>query len=200
MPGSSPAESSSASSPWNLPNAITAVRILLVPVFLWLLLTHSDKHDPLRWWALVVFLVTISTDSLDGAIARRRGLITNLGKILDPIADKALLGGALIGLSILDEVPWWITVVILVRELGITVYRFAVIRKKVIAASGGGKLKTVLQSVAVAFFISPFDLYLGAWLLWFEWALLWAALAITLWSGISYVIAAYRHREDPAVQ
>ena len=134
----------------NLPNSITAVRILLVPVFVWLLVNSSTSiHSTNRWVALGVFVVAISTDGLDGYLARRRGMVTNLGKILDPIADKALIGGALVTLSVLGAVDWWLTGLLLVRELGITFYRFAVIRKRIVAASGGGKLKTVLQAITV---------------------------------------------------
>jgi CDP-diacylglycerol--glycerol-3-phosphate 3-phosphatidyltransferase len=182
-------------SPWNLPNAITAVRILLVPVFVYVLFAHPDKADFGRWLAVLVFVVTISTDGLDGAIARKRGLVTNVGKILDPIADKALIGGALVALSVLDEVYWWVTVTILVREVGITVYRFAVIRRKIVSASGGGKLKTILQSIAVGFLLSPFDYYFGTGMFIFEQILLYAAYAITMFTGAQYLIASSKARD-----
>ena len=142
-------------SPWNLPNALTVLRILLVPVFGWLLLTEGGEDLTLRWWALVVFLVAIATDWVDGHLARRQGLITDFGKLMDPIADKALVGTALIGLSVLGLLPWWVTVVILVREIGITLMRFVVIRRGVIPASRGGKLKTVLQAVGIAVVLAP---------------------------------------------
>jgi len=181
-------------SPWNLPNAITAARILLVPVFIYFLFAHPDKADIGRWWAVLLFVVTISTDGLDGAIARKRGLVTNVGKILDPIADKALIGGALVSLSILNEVYWWVTITILVREIGITVYRFAVIRRKIVSASGGGKLKTILQSIAVGFLLSPFDYYLGSGMFVFEQVLLYAAYLLTMYSGAQYLISASKAR------
>lgn len=137
---------------------------------------------------MTAFVVSIATDGVDGAIARRRGLITDLGKILDPIADKALIGGAFISLSILNLVPWWITAAIMLREVGITVYRLVVVRRRVLAASTGGKVKTVLQAVAVGFYISP----LAA--LWapveiIQAVVLYLALGSTVLSGIQYVFA-----------
>jgi CDP-diacylglycerol--glycerol-3-phosphate 3-phosphatidyltransferase len=177
-------------SPWNLANAITTLRILLVPLFIWFLFESPDKGAWQRWVALALFILAISTDGVDGAIARRKGLVTNLGKILDPIADKALIGGALVALSILGELPWWATVAILVRELGITAYRFIVIRKRVVAASGGGKLKTILQSITVGLFLSPFDVLLGDWVFWVEDWLLLTTVALTLYTGAQYLWAA----------
>ena len=173
----------------NVPNAITSARILLVPVFIWLLLVNPDKHDLTRWWVVAIFVLAMSTDGLDGAIARRKGLITNLGKILDPIADKALIGGGLVILSYLGELNWWATALILVRELGITVYRLIVVKKRVIAASSGGKVKTVLQSVMLGLLLSPFDYYLP-WLVGVELVLVWATVAVTLYTGGQYVVAA----------
>jgi CDP-diacylglycerol--glycerol-3-phosphate 3-phosphatidyltransferase len=182
-------------SPWNLPNAITSVRILLVPVFLTALFTFPEKADFNRWWAVALFVVTISTDGLDGAIARKRGLVTNLGKILDPIADKALIGGALVALSILNEVYWWVTIAILIREIGITIFRFAVIRRRIISASGGGKLKTVMQSIAGGFLLSPLDYYFGGWMYVLIQILLYVAFVLTMISGAQYLIAAWRSRD-----
>jgi len=181
---------SSTNSPWNLPNAITSVRILMVPYFIWLLMQPVGEFYLVRWAATFVFVLGISTDSLDGAIARKRGLITNLGKILDPIADKALIGGALVALSIINEVAWWATITILVRELGITAYRFIVIRKRVVGASGGGKLKTVLQSVAVGLIMSPIASYLPNWFIWVEQLLLTVTIGVTIYTGWQYLIAA----------
>lgn len=181
-----------STNPWNLPNAITAARILLVPYFIWLLFQPVGQFEAMRWFATFIFVLGISTDGIDGAIARRRGLITNLGKILDPIADKALIGGALVSLSILGEVPWWATVAILVRELGITAYRFIVIRKRVIAASGGGKFKTVSQSIVVGLVMSPFDSLLPSWFAIIELGLLSFVVATTLYTGLQYMLAAWR--------
>lgn len=167
------------------------LRILLVPVVIALMFAAPETNSWQRWMAVTAFVVSIATDGVDGAIARRRGLITDLGKILDPIADKALIGGAFISLSILNLVPWWVTVAIMVREVGITVYRLIVVRRRVLAASTGGKVKTVLQAVAVGFYISP----LAA--LWSPVAIiqavvLYVALASTVVSGIQYVFAEVR--------
>lgn len=172
----------------NLPNLITLVRIAFVPLFIWLLFIAPEKHSVERWLAVVFFVLAIATDGVDGAIARRKNLVTNLGKLLDPIADKALLGGALVSLSLLGELAWWITAVILVRELGITAYRLVVAKRRVIAAAGGGKLKTILQSVAVGFMLSPLDVYLP-WLTQVEMVLIYAALIITLTSGLQFISA-----------
>jgi len=167
------------------PNLITSARLALVPVVLYLLLEFwSDSW--LRFVAMLILIVAASTDGLDGAIARRRGLVTNLGKILDPIADKALLSGSLIVLSILGAVPWVATAIILVRELGITVYRLAVIKKKVIPASSGGKFKTVMQIVAVCLVIAPFG-FLGDWYLFLTQVVLWFTVALTVWTGVQYL-------------
>src|SRR5829696_4752638 len=136
----------------NVANALTLLRLLLVPVFGWALL-REDGQDTV--WRLVAF--ASYTDRLDGDLARRRGLVTEVGKLADPIADKALTGTALVGLSVLDLLPWWVTLVILVREVGITLLRFWVIRHGVIAASRGGKAKTVVQSVAIGLYLLPLD-------------------------------------------
>jgi len=122
----------------NLPNSITLLRILLVPVFITLLFVSPEKSSLERWLVVAIFVLAISTDGIDGAIARKRNLVTNLGKLLDPIADKALIGGALVALSILGELSWYITAAILIREVGITVYRLIVAKRRVLAASGGG--------------------------------------------------------------
>jgi CDP-diacylglycerol--glycerol-3-phosphate 3-phosphatidyltransferase len=131
---------------------------------------------------MVILIIAASTDGLDGSIARKRGLITNLGKILDPIADKALLSGTLIVLSILGAVSWFATVLILIRELGITIYRLIVVRRRVIPADGWGKFKTVMQIVSVCLVIAPFG-FLGDWYYWLTTIVLWFTVAITLWSG-----------------
>ncbi|MDO5626682.1 MAG: CDP-diacylglycerol--glycerol-3-phosphate 3-phosphatidyltransferase [Mobilicoccus sp.] len=175
-------------SNWNIPNALTVLRILMVPLFLWLLLRSGGADVSDRWWALLVFVVAMITDSIDGEIARRRNLITDFGKIADPIADKALTGAAFIGLSLIGVLWWWVTIVVLVRELGITLLRFVVIRYGVMPASKGGKLKTILQAVALAGLIAP----LGG--LWFyaASAVMGAAVVVTVVSGIDYVLAARR--------
>ena len=167
------------------PNLITTARIALVPVVLWLILGFWES-DLGRVIALVLLVLAASTDGIDGAIARKRNLVTNLGKLLDPIADKALLSGSLIALSIIGQVQWWITIAILLRELGITVYRLVVAKRKVIAASSGGKFKTVLQIIAISLAIAPFD-FLGSWYQTFVYLVLVFTVVITWYTGISYL-------------
>lgn len=179
-------------SNWNLPNLITVVRILLAPLFIWMLLFDAGQDGALRWWAAALFIVAIATDGIDGAIARRQNLVTDLGKILDPIADKVLTGGALVCLSILGELWWWVTIVILVREVGITVFRFAMLKDRVIPASRGGKLKTILQSVAISLALVPLWLVLGDWIYWVNWTAMALALIVTVVTGIDYLVAARR--------
>lgn len=191
-PDSAAVPVSPRSSPWNLPNGLTVLRILMVPLFLWLLLTRSGESDVHRWWAAVVFAVASLTDWLDGDLARRRGLVTNFGKIADPIADKALMGSALIGLSVLGELPWWVTVVILVRELGITALRFFVIRRAVMAASKGGKLKTLLQAIGLLVLITPLTGLVSTLGLW----IMYAAVVVTVVTGVDYVVQALRLRRS----
>ncbi|MGR0220486.1 CDP-diacylglycerol--glycerol-3-phosphate 3-phosphatidyltransferase [Agromyces sp. ZXT2-6] len=181
------------SANWNLPNAITVVRIVMAPVFFWLLLADAGADGPMRWWAAVIFVVAISTDWVDGWLARRNGLVTDLGKILDPIADKLLTSGALVCLSILGELPWWVTIVIVVREVGITVWRFVELgRGTVVPASSGGKLKTLTQAIAISLFLTPLWTLVGDWIIWVNWAFMVLALVLTVWSGLLYVRDAFR--------
>ncbi len=178
----------------NVPNIITIVRILMAPLFFWMLLADAGTHSPLRWAAAAVFVVGIATDSIDGHIARRRNLVTDFGKLMDPIADKLLTGGALVCLALLDELAWWVVAVILVREIGITLYRVAMLRDRVIPASRGGKLKTVLQSVAISFFLVPLWTVVGDWIHWVNGVLMAAAVAATLLSGLDYLLKARQGR------
>jgi CDP-diacylglycerol--glycerol-3-phosphate 3-phosphatidyltransferase len=174
-----------APSVLNVANGLTMLRLGLVPVFV-VLLTH---HGPgWRITAFVAFGVASLTDLLDGELARRRGLITDFGKIADPIADKALTGSALVTLSLLGEVAWWATAVILFRELAVTGLRFWVIRRGVIAASRGGKAKTILQLVAISLYILPGP---PGWL---RLVLMDAAVALTLVTGVDYAMRAMRLR------
>ncbi len=186
----------SAKSIFNLPNIITMARILFVPLFIWTLVEFNNPESPLRWISVLTFIIIMSSDGVDGAIARKRGLITNLGKLLDPIADKALLGGALVTLSVLGEVSWWVTAIIMLRELGITAYRFVVIRKEVVAASSGGKLKTIFQGIMVGFVVSPLTAWFGDWYLIFESALVFVATLLTVTTGVQYMYAAARARRN----
>lgn len=182
-------------SAWNIPNALTVLRLVLVPVFLWLLFVEGGESPSMRVWAAAVFALATATDWLDGDIARRQGLVTDFGKIADPIADKALMGAALIGLSSLGELPWWVTVVILVREVGITLMRFVVIRYGVMAAGRGGKLKTLLQALGLLLLILPLTGLLHSLGLW----VMYAAVVVTVVTGLDYVVKAWRlYREATA--
>lgn len=184
----SSAGSSGRSANWNLPNAITIVRILMAPLVFWLLLADAGADGPMRWWSAVLFIIAISTDWVDGWLARSRGLVTDLGKILDPIADKLLTSGALVCLSILGELPWWVTAIIVVREVGITVWRFMELRRgNVVPASSGGKLKTLVQSVAISLALAPLWTIFGEWVHWVNGVLMTAAVILTIWSGLLYV-------------
>ncbi|WP_400993356.1 CDP-diacylglycerol--glycerol-3-phosphate 3-phosphatidyltransferase [Agromyces sp. GXQ0307] len=181
------------SSNWNLPNAITIVRIVMAPIFFWLLLADGGADGPMRWWAAVIFIVAISTDWVDGHLARSRGLVTDLGKILDPIADKLLTSGALVCLSILGELWWWVTILIVVREVGITIWRLVELRRgTVVPASSGGKAKTFAQAIAISLFLTPLWTFLGDWIYWVNWAAMTVALVLTVWSGVLYVRDAIR--------
>ena len=196
----SPGVAGAAPSVWNVPNGLTALRILLVPVLGWLLLSHGGDRVGLRVWAFVVFFVAIMTDRADGKIARRRNLVTDFGKIMDPIADKALTGMAFIGLSLIGELWWWVTVVVLFREVLVTALRFWVIRRGVIAASQGGKIKTTLQALALMGLILPFRQLSGGWhpiglaLWWAAVVVMAAAVVVTVVTGIDYVRRAQRLR------
>jgi CDP-diacylglycerol--glycerol-3-phosphate 3-phosphatidyltransferase len=176
-------------TPWNVPNALTAFRIVLVPVFAWMLLAHPDEAG-WRVMTAVVFTVAILTDTLDGYLARKHNIITKFGKLADPIADKALTGMAFIGLSIIGELWWWVTIAILVREWGITVMRFVILRYGVMAAGRGGKLKTVLQSVAVILYLLP----LPDWAQPVAWSVMALAFVVTIVTGLDYIREAVQLR------
>jgi CDP-diacylglycerol---glycerol-3-phosphate 3-phosphatidyltransferase len=183
-------------SPWNLPNALTAFRIVLVPLFAWMLLAHPAEPG---WRVLTagVFSVAILTDSLDGYLARRNNLVTRFGKLADPIADKALTGTALICLSVIGELWWWVTIVILVREWGITVMRFAMLRYGVMAAGRGGKIKTVFQAVAIILYLLPLAA-VASWAPIVAMIVMGIALVLTVVSGLDYVREAVRLRQQGA--
>lgn len=174
---------------WNIANIITMIRIAMVPFFVAALLVE----DSVAWRiaALVIFLVASLTDKLDGHLARSRGLITDLGKILDPIADKVLTGAALVVLSLLGELPWWVTIVILGREAAITLMRFIVIRYVVLPASRGGKIKTVTQIAAISAWLLPLSILPGAVTI-IAWILMIAAVVVTVYTGLDYMVQGLR--------
>jgi CDP-diacylglycerol--glycerol-3-phosphate 3-phosphatidyltransferase len=176
----------------NVANIITVVRILMAPAFIWMLLADAGDDGLLRWLAAGLFILAIVTDSVDGLLARRQNLVTDFGKILDPIADKVLTGGALVALSLLGELPWAVTVIILVRELGITAFRFAVLRSRVIPASRGGKIKTIVQAVAISFALVPLPSLLGGWMDGVNAVLMTAAVVATVVTGLDYLYRAWR--------
>jgi CDP-diacylglycerol--glycerol-3-phosphate 3-phosphatidyltransferase len=182
-------------SVWNLANGLTVLRLVLVPFFA-LALLHGDHHS--TGWHLVacaIFVVASLTDRIDGDLARKRGLVTEFGKLADPIADKALIGTALVGLSVLGSLSWWVTVLILIREVGVTLLRFWVIRHGVMPASRGGKVKTTVQAVAIGLLVLPLA---GGWLTAAE-VVMWVAVVLTLVTGIDYVFRAVSLRRASRV-
>ena len=190
-------------SNWNVPNALTTLRILMVPFFGWALLVDDGESTGWRWVAYALFLVAMITDKIDGDLARKHDLVTDFGKIADPIADKALTGMAFVGLSIIGELWWWVTIVVLVREWGITLMRVWLIRTGVVMPAGrGGKLKTVAQTLALALLIAPVLLFTGFWapLGEFVWgvgvAAMGVAVVLTVATGVDYVIDTVRARRE----
>jgi CDP-diacylglycerol--glycerol-3-phosphate 3-phosphatidyltransferase len=182
-------------SNWNAPNIITVARMFFAPAFIWLLLISTDQaSDVTRWVAAGLFVVGMATDGIDGFIARRYNLVTDLGKILDPIADKVLTGGALIALSILGELPWWVTVVILIREVGVTVFRMVVISDQVIPASRGGKIKTVMQFLAITAALMPLSALWGQPMDIVNTVLMTLVVIITLATGVDYLVDGVRQQ------
>lgn len=178
----------------NLANIITVVRMLMAPVFVVLLLLDAGQGGYLRYIAAVLFILASTTDGVDGFLARRRNLVTDAGKLLDPIADKLLTGSALVSLSILGELPWWVTAIILAREVGITVLRFVALRDHVIAASILGKIKTWVQIVAISAALIPLWMFLGEWVHIANTVLMTLAVIITLVSGAEYLWQAWKGR------
>ena len=179
-------------SAWNIANALTILRIALVPVFGWLLLHDGGHSTRYRLLAAGVFVVATATDRIDGDIARAKGLVTDFGTVSDPIADKALMGMALVGLSIIDLLPWWVTAVVVAREVGVTALRFVVIRHGVMPASRGGKVKTALQALAILLYVLP----LPPSGFWYTFATLAMVLAVvvTVATGADYVLRAHTLR------
>lgn len=198
-----PAAETQKPSNLNIPNALTVLRIAGVPVFGYLLLTQGGEDVSLRVWAFVAFCLLMITDRIDGDIARAKGLVTNFGKLADPIADKALTGMAFVGLAIIlsDLYPWfwWVTIVLLVREWGITVMRFVIKKYGVMPASQGGRIKTTLQSVAIGGYVLPFELWdntVSHVLRWGTHLTMGVAVAFTLVTAVQYVRDAVHLRRD----
>ena len=181
---------------WNIANAVTAARVALVPIFGVVLVADGGGHQSLRLAAFGIFALAALSDRLDGYLARSQHLVTDVGKIADPIADKLLMGTALVCLSVLRELPWWVTGVILVREIGITVLRLAMLHRRVIAPSRGGKVKTVVQAVAIGLFILPLHDWTA--LRFVAWGVMWIALALTVVTGFDYLRRAAAMQPTPA--
>lgn len=171
----------------NIANLITVARIVLAPLFVWLVVLDDGQHGLLRLVAGAIFVLAIATDGVDGAIARKRNLVTNSGILLDPIADKVLIIGALGALWWVGELPLWVMLVIVTRELGITVFRFIALRDRVIPASRGGKLKTIIQAIALSSWLVPSWVLLGSWVFVLNWVLMVLAIILTLWTGAWYL-------------
>jgi CDP-diacylglycerol--glycerol-3-phosphate 3-phosphatidyltransferase len=195
-----------ASGNWNLPNVLTGLRIVIVPFFGVALL--QDGGDSILWRtvAAVLFAAAMITDKIDGDIARARGLVTNFGKIADPIADKALTGMAFVGLSIVGDVWWWVTIVVLLREWSVTLLRLSILRRVVVAAAQSGKVKTVLQAVALTGLSLPLrqvhaPLHGAGVVLFYAYqVLLGVAVAMTMWSGYEFFRDVWRQRHVVATR
>lgn len=179
----------SGSNIWNLPNELTMARLVLVIPFAILLFGYGN--DPVwRYVAAVIFVIAAITDFLDGALARKRNIVTSFGKIADPLADKALTGVALIGLSYLGELAWWVTIVILAREIGVTLLRFWVLRHGVISASRGGKAKTVALLIAIFLYLMPLTGFMST----VRMVVMAIALVLAIVTGIDYLVRAVNLR------
>lgn len=181
----SPAPEERASVPvplWNIANILTMIRCVMVPVFV--VVAALYQHSvPGRFVICGIFVIAMVTDFLDGHLARSRGLITDFGKIMDPIADKGMTGAAFVMLSVWDYVPWWMTILILLREFGITIMRFTILKHGALPANFSGKAKTMMQSIAIAFCLLPFELWWGP-ARWIGLALVTIAFILTIWSGL----------------
>ncbi|MCL2735528.1 MAG: CDP-diacylglycerol--glycerol-3-phosphate 3-phosphatidyltransferase [Propionibacteriaceae bacterium] len=191
----------------NVPNALTVLRLIMVPLFAWMFLAHP--HDVVwRWASMGVFVLALLTDLADGKIARKYDLVTNFGKLWDPIADKAITGMAMICLSIMGELWWWVTILILIREWGITVMRFLIVKYGVQAADRLGKMKTLTQTIALVGLIAPFAAYIAdastpaPWywacvvLHWVAVIAMGVAFVLTMVSGVNYCLGARKLRQD----
>ena len=196
------AEVEAKPSNWNVPNVLTTLRIVSVPFFAWALLVDGGESITWRCVAFVIFVVAMITDKIDGDLARKHNLITDFGKIADPIADKAVTGMAFIGLSIVGDIWWWVTILVLLREWSVTLLRLSVLKKVVIAAKDLGKLKTTFQAIALATLCLPLrDADLPSWLelpgeviFYLAQACLAIAVALTLWSGWEFYRDVWKQR------
>jgi len=176
--------------PFITPNTLTLTRILLIPTGVYTLFYDGGDNSTFQLISYAIFFTLGMTDIVDGRWARHSNRITPLGTFLDPVADKALIGAAMISLSILDRFPWWITILILTRDIGITLFRLLVIKNGVIPASKGGKIKTLTQNFGVGFFILP----LPAWLDWFKYGFISVAIILTITSAYDYLRSWYTKR------
>lgn len=167
---------------WNIANILTMIRCVMVPVFVVLAALYPESVGG-RLLITAVFLLAMITDFMDGYLARSRNLVTDFGKIVDPIADKAITGAAFVMLSVWEYVPWWMTVLILLREFGITVMRFTILKYGALPANMAGKAKTWAQSIAITFCLLPFELWWGG-ARWIGIALVLIAVVLTVWSGL----------------
>jgi CDP-diacylglycerol--glycerol-3-phosphate 3-phosphatidyltransferase len=189
-------------SNWNVPNVLTTVRIASVPFFAWALLVDGGDSITWRCVSFVIFVVAMITDKIDGDLARKHNLVTNFGKIADPIADKALTGMAFIGLSIVGDIWWWVTIIVLVREWSVTLLRLSILQKVVIAAADLGKIKTTFQAIALATLCLPLrDPDLSSWLevpgnviFYLAQVCLAIAVALTMWSGYEFFRDVWKQR------
>ncbi len=194
----------SQGSNWNVPNALTALRIAMVPVFGWVLLHDGGDGQGWRWLAYGLFVVAMITDKVDGDIARRHNLVTNFGKIADPIADKAITGMAFVGLSIIGALWWWVTVLVLVREWSVTIARLSIARQVVMAARQSGKVKTMAQALALGGLVAPFKDLAGHWdvpgdvVWWIAAILMGIAVVLTVTSGLEFARDVARQRRAVA--
>ncbi len=170
------------------PNAVTVARFLGVPIGAYALFKNGGEDPTWQVVSWCIFFVLVLTDIWDGNLARSRNTITELGKFLDPLADKVMIGTAMISLSILHRMPWWITIIILAREIGITIFRLAVIKRGVIAANKGGKVKATFQNFGVGFYILP----LSENLYWFRDGFMYIAIALTIITGFYYIRSVFQ--------
>jgi len=194
-------EQSTTPSNWNIANALTTLRILMVPFFGWALLIDGGDSNLWRCVAFGIFAVAMITDKIDGDLARKHNLITNFGKIADPMADKAITGMAFIGLSLVGDLWWWVTILVLLREWSVTIMRLSVAKHVVIAASQGGKIKTVLQTFALGLLVLPLRQLeegalatVGEIVWWLAAMVMAAAVSVTVYTGLDFFKLSIRQR------